>query len=112
MELVTEPTAHLSTDPRDVYNNIVLFVVREDRRAGHRPTTPTEMHIFQCNRVSANEVVDDMRAYLAGQFQRVRVGRRDTGFIVASPIAPSQQQFYSNNNSGGSARGGDSIVNG
>uniref|UniRef100_A0A914VAY0 PTB domain-containing protein n=1 Tax=Plectus sambesii TaxID=2011161 RepID=A0A914VAY0_9BILA len=34
MELVADPTAHLSTDPRDVYNNILLFVVREDRRNG------------------------------------------------------------------------------
>uniref|UniRef100_A0A914V3V4 PID domain-containing protein n=1 Tax=Plectus sambesii TaxID=2011161 RepID=A0A914V3V4_9BILA len=85
MELVADPTAHLSTDPRDVYNNILLFVVREDRRNGQRSTTPTEMHIFQCNRVSANEVVDDFRAFLAGQFQRVRTGRRDTGFVVAAP---------------------------
>uniref|UniRef100_A0A915AV52 SH3 domain-containing protein n=1 Tax=Parascaris univalens TaxID=6257 RepID=A0A915AV52_PARUN len=81
MELVTDPSAHLSTDPRDVYNNILLFIVQEDKRRG-RSVAPTEMHIFQCNRVSANDVVEDMRAYLTGQYQRVRTGRRDTGFVM------------------------------
>lgn len=46
MELVTDPSAHLSTDPRDVYNNILLFIVQEDKRRG-RSVAPTEMHIFQ-----------------------------------------------------------------
>ncbi|VDN19087.1 unnamed protein product [Gongylonema pulchrum] len=46
MELVTTPTAHLSTDPRDVYNNILLFIVKEDKKRG-RSLNPTEMHIFQ-----------------------------------------------------------------
>lgn len=46
MELVTNPTAHLSTNPRDVYNNILLFVVKEDKKRG-RSLNPTEMHIFQ-----------------------------------------------------------------
>ncbi|VDM23653.1 unnamed protein product [Toxocara canis] len=81
MELVTDPSAHLSTDPRDVYNNILLFIVQEDKRRG-RSVAPTEMHIFQCNRVSANDVVEDMRAFLTGQYQRVRTGRRDTGFVI------------------------------
>lgn len=46
MELVTNPTAHLSTNPRDVYNNILLFIVKEDKKRG-RSLNPTEMHIFQ-----------------------------------------------------------------
>lgn len=32
--------------------------------------------------MSANDVVEDMRAYLTGQYQRVRTGRRDTGFVM------------------------------
>ena len=46
LELVEQPTAHVSSDPRDAYNNILLFVVREDHK-GRKNTTPTEMHIFQ-----------------------------------------------------------------
>lgn len=46
MDLVADPNAHLSTDPRDVYNNLLLFIVKEDKRRG-RSITPTEMHIFQ-----------------------------------------------------------------
>ncbi len=42
--------------------------------------------LFQCNRISANDVVEDMRAYLSGQFQRVRGGRRDTGFGQQPPL--------------------------
>lgn len=81
MDLVTNPTAQLSTNPRDVYNNILLFIVKEDKKHG-RNLNPTEMHIFQCNRVSANDVVEDMKAYLSGRYQRVRAGRRDTGFVI------------------------------
>ncbi|KAK6110845.1 Phosphotyrosine-binding domain family protein [Brugia pahangi] len=81
MELVTNPTAHLSANPRDVYNNILLFVVKEDKKRG-RSLNPTEMHIFQCNRVSANDVVDDIKAFLSGHYKKVRTGRRDTGFMV------------------------------
>ncbi|VDK79075.1 unnamed protein product, partial [Litomosoides sigmodontis] len=81
MELVTNPTAHLSTNPRDVYNNILLFIVKEDKKRG-RSLNPTEMHIFQCNRVSANDVVDDIKAFLSGHYKKVRTGRRDTGFVI------------------------------
>ncbi|VDK55194.1 unnamed protein product [Anisakis simplex] len=84
MELVTDPSAHISNDPRDSYNNILLFIVQEDKRRG-RNLAPTEMHIFQCNRVSANEVVEDMRAFMTGQYQRVAQGRRDMGLIGQTP---------------------------
>lgn len=57
MDLIADPTAHLSSDPRDVYNNILLFVVKEDRRAANKAATPTEMHIFQCNRVSVSDLL-------------------------------------------------------
>ncbi|KAL3982530.1 Phosphotyrosine-binding domain family protein [Acanthocheilonema viteae] len=81
MELVINPTAHLSTNPRDVYNNILLFIVKEDKKRG-RSLNPTEMHIFQCNRVSANDVVDDIKSFLSGHYKKVRTGRRDTGFMI------------------------------
>lgn len=83
MGLVQDPTAHLSSDPNDTYNNILLFVVREDRSA--RSTTPTEMHIFQCNRVSANDVVADLSAFISRDYRKVRPGRRDTGYSGPGP---------------------------
>ena len=45
LELVREPTAVTNRDPRDVYNNIILFTVHDDgQRGGGGPTA--EMHIF------------------------------------------------------------------
>ncbi|CAI5447009.1 unnamed protein product [Caenorhabditis angaria] len=85
LELIEQPTAHVSNDPRDTYNNILLFVVREDRK---RLSTPTEMHIFQCIRVAATEVADDLQAYTRGQHRRVRPGRRTN----ALPHQQQQQQ--------------------
>jgi epidermal growth factor receptor kinase substrate 8 len=41
---VREPTAFTSSDPKEMYNNILIYVV------GHPPTEspiPAEMHIFQ-----------------------------------------------------------------
>uniref|UniRef100_A0A914DIE9 PTB domain-containing protein n=1 Tax=Acrobeloides nanus TaxID=290746 RepID=A0A914DIE9_9BILA len=64
MKLVVEPTAHQSTNPQDMYNNILLFIVKEDTRNGRRPMNPTEMHIFQCVRVSAQDVVGDIQALI------------------------------------------------
>ncbi|WKY03645.1 hypothetical protein Q1695_004975 [Nippostrongylus brasiliensis] len=78
LELIEQPTAHVSSDPRDTYNNILLFIVREDTR-NKRSATPTEMHIFQCNRVAATEVADDLQWYIRGQFKKVRNGRRNSG---------------------------------
>lgn len=52
LHLVAEPTAHLSNDPRDVYNNLLVFIVNEDRQK--RSATPTEMHIFQCKLVAVS----------------------------------------------------------
>ncbi|CAJ44243.1 SH3 domain-containing protein [Caenorhabditis elegans] len=90
LELIEQPTAHVSNDSRETYNNVLLFVVREDRK---RMSTPTEMHIFQCIRVSATDVAEDLKNYVQGQFRRVRNGRR-----TAAPthLQAQQQQmpFY------------------
>jgi epidermal growth factor receptor kinase substrate 8 len=102
MHLIADPTAHLSTDPRDVYNNILLFVVQEDKRQP-RTATPTEMHIFQCNRVSANDVVADLSFYLSGQYSKVRAGRRDTGFVPGTEIPQV--------NGGGGGSGPGPVIN-
>ena len=44
MDLVREPTAFTSNDPKEMYNNILIYIV------GHPPEespNPSEMHIFQ-----------------------------------------------------------------
>lgn len=92
MELVADPTANLSNDPRDVYNNLLLFIVKEDTRRG-RGVQQSEMHIFQCNRISAQDIVEDIKAFIMGQYQHVRTGRRDTGFTLNQ--VPTYQYRYS-----------------
>ena len=63
LDLVREPTAFTSNDPKELYNNILIYIV------GHPPEespTPAEMHIFQCNNVRARDVVEDLKSYMAG----------------------------------------------
>lgn len=40
--LIQEPTAFSSTDPMEIYDNILVFIVGDDRPSSH-----SEMHIFQ-----------------------------------------------------------------
>ena len=71
--LVREPTAFTSSDPKEMYNNILIYVV------GHPPAEspiPAEMHIFQCVNVRAREVVEDLKSCMAGNHQHQRSGGR------------------------------------
>ncbi len=64
LTLVREPTAFTSSDPKEMYNNILIYIV------GHPPgesAVPAEMHIFQCVNVRAREVVEDLKAFMAGR---------------------------------------------
>ncbi len=54
LDLVVDPTSYISSDPREHYNNILLFVVKEDLR-NKSVSTKTEMHIFQCTKVSVRK---------------------------------------------------------
>uniref|UniRef100_A0A0N7ZB69 SH3 domain-containing protein n=1 Tax=Scylla olivacea TaxID=85551 RepID=A0A0N7ZB69_SCYOL len=65
MELIREPTAFTSEDPKEMYNNIFIFVVAEDPKRNYQ--NPTEMHIFQCLRISAKDVVEDMKLFMSGK---------------------------------------------
>uniref|UniRef100_A0A1I8BDL4 SH3 domain-containing protein n=1 Tax=Meloidogyne hapla TaxID=6305 RepID=A0A1I8BDL4_MELHA len=77
LNLVTDPSAHISTDTSDLFNNVLLFVVREhDVPNKSGGVVPTEMHIFQCIGVSAQEVAEDLHHYTRGHFHKVRPGRR------------------------------------
>ena len=41
--LILEPTAFTSNDPIEIYNNILVFIVDDERQHNSR----SEMHIFQ-----------------------------------------------------------------
>lgn len=65
LNLIVEPTAFTSLDPKDLYNNIFIFVVGEDPLN----RDPPEMHIFQCVGVSSELVAEDMKMYIAGNYR-------------------------------------------
>ncbi|XP_043207602.1 epidermal growth factor receptor kinase substrate 8-like isoform X2 [Amphibalanus amphitrite] len=65
MHLIREPTAFTSNDPKELYNNIFIFIITED--PSRHSMNPPEMHIFQCLRVSAQQLVEEMKAYLSGK---------------------------------------------
>ncbi|KAI0228914.1 Epidermal growth factor receptor kinase substrate 8 [Lamellibrachia satsuma] len=58
LSLISDPTAIVNEDRRDVYNNILLFTIMGD----NYQRTPSEMHIFQCKSISAQNIVEDLRA--------------------------------------------------
>jgi epidermal growth factor receptor kinase substrate 8 len=59
LDLVTDPTSFISQDPKDIYNNILLFTVKEDPRL--KGTSISEMHIFHCLQTSAQKIADDVK---------------------------------------------------
>ncbi|CAL1287181.1 unnamed protein product [Larinioides sclopetarius] len=67
MNLISDPTAYTSEDPRELYNNILIFIVREDPK--NKNPNQSEMHIFQCSRVYAQDVVDEMKMYMSGKIR-------------------------------------------
>ena len=50
---ICDPFNFTSTDPKDVYNNVVIFIVQGD------PRTPSEMSAFQCIGKSVSMQVND-----------------------------------------------------
>ena len=76
LSLVNDPTSVISDDKKDVYNNILLFTVLDDKDSTNnkkksKDTTglPSEMHIFQCTRTHSAEIVDEI--------YRAKEGRRN-----------------------------------
>ncbi|KAL3215138.1 hypothetical protein MRX96_034229 [Rhipicephalus microplus] len=62
MSLISDPTAFTLDDPRELYN-ILVFVVQDDPTSSSQQEH-AEMHIFQCVRISAKKVVDDIKAFI------------------------------------------------
>ena len=80
VELIQEPTAFTSHDPLEIYNNILVFIVGEERPIDSH----SEMHIFQCQSVPAQELVEDLKLLRAGKLPIARRERR----IPPPPITP------------------------
>ncbi|XP_069693024.1 epidermal growth factor receptor kinase substrate 8-like isoform X3 [Periplaneta americana] len=80
--LIQEPTAFTSHDPMEMYNNILVFIVGEERaeRLGSR----SEMHIFQCQSISAQDLVEDLKLLRAGKVP----ARRRSRHIPPPPATP------------------------
>ncbi|CAO1331302.1 unnamed protein product [Diamesa serratosioi] len=52
---IQEPTAYISNDPNEIYSNILVFIVGGESRSH------SEMHIFQCQSISAIHLVEDIK---------------------------------------------------
>ncbi|KAL3098952.1 hypothetical protein niasHS_000940 [Heterodera schachtii] len=86
MDLVSDPTAHTSSDPRDTFNNMLLFIVLE-HVVSDGGTVPTELHIFQCINVPGGEVAEDLYNYIRGHYHKV--GKRSPTKAMAASVYPN-----------------------
>ncbi|SPP83192.1 epidermal growth factor receptor kinase substrate 8 isoform X1 [Drosophila guanche] len=82
--LITEPTAFVSEDPQEAYNNILIFSVPGISLGN------TEMHIFQVADVSSVNLVEDLRTLSKGT--PVTIDRNKTPIRLPKPERPGNQQ--------------------
>ncbi|XP_011686748.1 PREDICTED: epidermal growth factor receptor kinase substrate 8-like isoform X2 [Wasmannia auropunctata] len=82
--LIQEPTAFTSRDPMEMYNNILVFTVADDSGSGQR----AEMHIFQCQSVSAQDLVEDLKMLQMGKLVTGSSPRGPRGHIPPPPALP------------------------
>lgn len=64
VSLIQEPTAFMSNDSMEIYNNILVFIVGDERQLNN---SQSEMHIFQCQTISAQDLVEDLKLLRDGQ---------------------------------------------
>jgi epidermal growth factor receptor kinase substrate 8 len=84
--LIQEPTAFTSRDPMEMYNNILVFTVADDGGAGGQQRA--EMHIFQCQSVSAQDLVEDLKMLQAGKLATAGSPRASRAHIPPPPALP------------------------
>ncbi|XP_074098578.1 epidermal growth factor receptor kinase substrate 8 isoform X2 [Cotesia typhae] len=82
--LIQEPTAFTSRDPMEMYNNILVFTVGDDSGSGQR----AEMHIFQCQSISAQDLVEDLKMLQMGKLVPGDSPRGPRGQIPPPPALP------------------------
>ncbi|KAG5896696.1 hypothetical protein JTB14_002541 [Gonioctena quinquepunctata] len=75
---IQEPTAFMSQDPMEMYNNILVFIVTNSNQS-----YPPEMHIFQCQSISAQDLVEDL--------MQLRMGKVPTRSRKSSIPPPMQK---------------------
>lgn len=86
--LIMEPTAFLSDDPMEPYNNILIFTVPGISLGN------TEMHIFQVSDVSAVHMVEDLKTLISGRL--ITNDRNKTPITLPKaekPIQPVRDQY-------------------
>ncbi|XP_035728767.1 epidermal growth factor receptor kinase substrate 8-like isoform X2 [Vespa mandarinia] len=81
--LIQEPTAFTSRDPMEMYNNILVFSVADDSGSQR-----AEMHIFQCQSVSAQDLVEDLKMLQMGKLVPGGSLRGPRGQIPPPPALP------------------------
>lgn len=62
---IQDPTAFMSQDPMDMYNNILVFIIADSSQSSHSPDM--QMHIFQCQSISAQDLVEDLKQLRMGK---------------------------------------------
>lgn len=68
----------------EMYNNILVFTVADDSGSGQR----AEMHIFQCQSVSAQDLVEDLKMLQMGKLVPGGSPRGPRGRIPPPPTLP------------------------
>ncbi|XP_059608511.1 epidermal growth factor receptor kinase substrate 8-like isoform X2 [Phlebotomus argentipes] len=82
--LIQEPTAFTSNDPMEMYNNILVFIVGNGGNGSR-----SEMHIFQCQSISAVHLVEDLKMLRTG---KVVLQHRET--LPTPPNAKSSARSF------------------
>ncbi|XP_043071012.1 epidermal growth factor receptor kinase substrate 8 isoform X2 [Drosophila grimshawi] len=82
--LITEPTAFISDDPLETYNNVLVFSVPGISLGN------TEMHIFQVTDVNSVHLVEDLRLLSSGS--QVTMDRNKTPIHLPKPERPGNHQ--------------------
>ncbi|XP_013100000.1 epidermal growth factor receptor kinase substrate 8 [Stomoxys calcitrans] len=83
--LIAEPTAFISEDPMEAYNNLLIFSVPGITLGN------TEMHIFQVTDVSAVHLVEDLKLLTLGK--SVTVDRNKSPIVLPKHMHTSKDQY-------------------
>ncbi|XP_060516021.1 epidermal growth factor receptor kinase substrate 8-like isoform X2 [Cylas formicarius] len=78
---IQDPTAFMSQDPMDMYNNILVFIIADSSQSPHSPEM--QMHIFQCQSISAQDLAEDLK--------QLRIGKALTRSRKSSIPPPSHK---------------------
>lgn len=97
LRLVREPTAFTSSDPKEMYNNILIYSVGHSQSENSpHPPPPAEMHIFQCVNVRARDVVETLKSRMLGKRNHNQPSPQDQfGRVKMDMMAPPYEEVES-----------------